>query len=339
MSAVRGWGRSVAAALALTLVFAAAPAFAAVPPRGDAPPVVAFHVTVTGTDPVLDLFGLDAGQAHDAIAAACATPTLAPLAVDATGTPRMFDVAASVSLDVDGMVADALAATADGDLACSWTVDPAVIAAFVANVSQAVDRVAVNAKRTIVRHRLKVIKQVDGLSLDTTAAVSAVSDAIAAELAAGGSVQATVTVPVIVLPARVTTANIGKTILVVLHERWLYLYSGARLERKYRCAIGMRSYPTPVGTFKVVSKSPHPAWRNPYSAWSKKMPAVIKPGFYNPLGLRALYLSAPGIRIHGTAKTSSMGRAASHGCIRLTNRNVLDIYPRVPVGTPVYILR
>jgi lipoprotein-anchoring transpeptidase ErfK/SrfK len=69
------------------------------------------------------------------------------------------------------------------------------------------------------------------------------------------------------------------------------------------------------------------------------MPSHIGPGFYNPLGLRALYLSAPGIRIHGTAQTWSMGHRASHGCIRLTNHNILDLYPRVKVGTPVYIVK
>ena len=325
----RRLGRFVSAALALTLLLGTLPAFA-----GGGDPVVIAGVTVAG----VPLVGMTAAQAHRAIAAACSTPTLAPLAVDASGIAFSMQVETAVALDIDGMVADALAAAETTDMAPRWTADGTAISSFVATVAKAIARKAVNAKRTIVNHRLKVVAQVNGRALDTAAALQAVSGAVTAEIGAGGSTQATVTVPVLVIRAKTTTANIGKTILVVLHERKVYLYKNTKLEKSYRCAIGMSAHPTPKGLFKVIAKSAHPAWHNPGSAWAKGMPSYIKPGYYNPLGLRALYLNASGIRIHGTAKTWSMGHAASHGCIRLTNHNVLDIYPRVPVGTPVYIL-
>ncbi|HEY5468456.1 MAG TPA: L,D-transpeptidase family protein [Coriobacteriia bacterium] len=325
----RRLGRFVSAALALTLLLGTLPAFA-----GGGDPVVTAGVTVAG----VPLVGMTAAQAHRAIAAACSTPTLAPLAVDASGIAFSMQVETAVALDIDGMVADALAAAETTDMAPRWTADGTAISSFVATVAKAIARKAVNAKRTIVNHRLKVVAQVNGRALDTAAALQAVSGAVTAEIGAGGSTQATVTVPVLVIRAKTTTANIGKTILVVLHERKVYLYKNTKLEKSYRCAIGMSAHPTPKGLFKVIAKSAHPAWHNPGSAWAKGMPSYIKPGYYNPLGLRALYLNASGIRIHGTAKTWSMGHAASHGCIRLTNHNVLDIYPRVPVGTPVYIL-
>jgi lipoprotein-anchoring transpeptidase ErfK/SrfK len=331
MSARPNSSRFVAAALALTLVLGIVPAFAA---DGDPGPVVVAHVTVSGTD----LFGMTEPQARAAVAAACTTPTLAPLSIDASGQAFTLDVATAVALDVDGMVADALAATTDADIAPRWIASTARARSFVATIAKAVARKPVNAKRTIVKHRLKVVAQVDGRTLDTTPSVTAVSDAVTAEIAAAGSAQATVTISVLAVHAKTRTTNIGKTILVVVHERKVYLYKNAKLERSYRCAVGMRAYPTPIGKFKVIAKSPHPTWRNPGSAWAHGMPSVIRPGYYNPLGLRALYLSAPGIRIHGTAKTWSMGHAASHGCIRLTNHNVVDIYPLVPVGTPVYVL-
>jgi L,D-transpeptidase ErfK/SrfK len=71
------------------------------------------------------------------------------------------------------------------------------------------------------------------------------------------------------------------------------------------------------------------------------MPAVIRSGRNNPLGTRALYLNAPGIRIHGVppGENSSIGRAASHGCIRLNNANAIILFPLVSVGTPVYIVK
>jgi lipoprotein-anchoring transpeptidase ErfK/SrfK len=327
--ASRRFGRFVAAALTLTLLLGTLPAFAA-----DGDQVVTADVTVAG----VPLVGMTGIQAHEAIAAACTTRTFAPLAVDASGMTFTLQVSGAIVLDVDGMVADALAASEATAIAPRWTADRVAVSSFVASVAKAIARKAVNAKRTIVNHRLRVVAQVRGRALDTAAALAAVSGAVTAEIGAGGSAPETVTAPVLVVRAKTTTANIGATILVVLHERRVYLYKNTKLEKSYRCAIGMSAHPTPKGIFKVIAKSPHPAWRNPGSAWAKGMPSYIKPGYYNPLGLRALYLNAPGIRIHGTAKTWSMGHAASHGCIRLTNKNVVDIYPRVPVGTPVYIL-
>ena len=69
------------------------------------------------------------------------------------------------------------------------------------------------------------------------------------------------------------------------------------------------------------------------------MPETIGPGPGNPLGTRALYLSAPGIRFHGipSGENWSIGQAASHGCMRMHRWDVEDFYPRVPVDTPVYI--
>ena len=73
------------------------------------------------------------------------------------------------------------------------------------------------------------------------------------------------------------------------------------------------------------------------TGWGAGEPATIPPGPGNPLGTRALYLNAPGIRIHGTYDTASVGTYASHGCIRMTISDSEDLYPRVPVGTTVLI--
>jgi lipoprotein-anchoring transpeptidase ErfK/SrfK len=69
------------------------------------------------------------------------------------------------------------------------------------------------------------------------------------------------------------------------------------------------------------------------------MPSVIGPGPNNPLGTRALYLNASGIRIHGTPNWRSIGHRASHGCLRMRRRDVENLYPRVPVGTAVWITK
>jgi lipoprotein-anchoring transpeptidase ErfK/SrfK len=338
MTAVRRLGRFVPIALALALILGVVPAFADTTGL-----VVSAHITVAGTDPVLDLSGMTATQAHDAIEVACATPTLAPLVVAAAGTTRSVGVASFVRLDVGAMVAEALAATATADatITPNWVADPTAVKSWVAALAKTLNSKPVDAKRTIVNKRLKVVKEKDGRSVDANAAAAILSGAISAELAAGGAAQATATVPVTTVKAKIRTTNIGKTIVVVLHERMVYLYKNTGVEKKYRCAVGMSRYPTPTGTWKVVRKVKNPSWYNNGSAWAKHMAAYMPPGPNNPLGTRALYLNASGIRIHGipASENSSIGHAASHGCIRLKNSNAVQLYPLVPVGTPVYIVK
>jgi len=69
--------------------------------------------------------------------------------------------------------------------------------------------------------------------------------------------------------------------------------------------------------------------------WGKDMPASIPPGPGNPLGLRALNWSAAAIRFHGTSATYSLGYNASHGCVRMANESVIELYDLVDVGTPI----
>ena len=81
-----------------------------------------------------------------------------------------------------------------------------------------------------------------------------------------------------------------------------------------------------------------PRWVNPGSVWAKDMPKVIPPGFSNPLGVRALALNATAILIHGTSNYGSIGSAASHGCIRMRNSDIVNFFPLIGVGVPVDII-
>jgi len=133
--------------------------------------------------------------------------------------------------------------------------------------------------------------------------------------------------------------ELNSTRLVLdISERCLYLYEGGMVTKTYRVAVGTPRYPTPLGTYKITSKRKNPTWYNPHKTWSKDMPPFIPPGPGNPLGPRALNLSASGIRIHGTPQVWSIGRAASHGCIRMRPSDVIDLYPRVSVGAPIDII-
>jgi lipoprotein-anchoring transpeptidase ErfK/SrfK len=152
--------------------------------------------------------------------------------------------------------------------------------------------------------------------------------------------QPQVTLPVKKVQPQVTDHNVGATLVINLSENRLYLYNGFKVEKTYPVATAMPGFTTPTGSWQIVNKVENPTWVNPApTGWGAGEPASIPPGPGNPLGTRALYLNAPGIRIHGTYDTSSVGTYASHGCIRMTIADSEDLYPRVPVGTAVLITR
>jgi lipoprotein-anchoring transpeptidase ErfK/SrfK len=141
------------------------------------------------------------------------------------------------------------------------------------------------------------------------------------------------------LAPAVTREDLGYTIVIRLSELQLYLYDGLQLVKTYPVAAGQPAYPTPMGDWTIVNKAENPTWVNPApDGWGADMPATIEGGPGNPLGTRALYLDAPGIRIHGTYDSGSIGTYASHGCIRMLISDVEELYGTVPIGTPVHIV-
>lgn len=149
-----------------------------------------------------------------------------------------------------------------------------------------------------------------------------------------------VTFPVTKLEPEVTTENLGMTIVVRISENRLYLYDGIKLIKRYDVATGTGGYPTPQGTWNIWDKRENPTWVNPApDGWGADLPAVIGPGPGNPLGTHALYLDAPGIRIHGTYAENSIGTYASHGCIRMRIAESKELFRMIPVGTKVHILQ
>jgi lipoprotein-anchoring transpeptidase ErfK/SrfK len=135
----------------------------------------------------------------------------------------------------------------------------------------------------------------------------------------------------------VSDETLGDTLTVDLSTNTLRFYEGFDLVRTYPVATAMYGFTTPVGEWEIVNKVENPTWINPGSAWAASEPPFIGPGPGNPLGTRALYLNASGIRIHGTPSDSSIGTYASHGCIRMHISDSEALYPLVPVGTKVVI--
>ena len=135
-----------------------------------------------------------------------------------------------------------------------------------------------------------------------------------------------------------TLALMRGSIRIDVSERKLYHYSDGELRKTYSVAVGMPAYPTPTGSFRIISKVVDPTWTPPDSDWAEGMEPV-GPGPGNPLGTRWMGIDSPSVGIHGTYNSSSIGTAASHGCIRMHVGEAEELYRLVYVGTPVEIVR
>ena len=118
-----------------------------------------------------------------------------------------------------------------------------------------------------------------------------------------------------------------KRIVISIPDKKLVLMQGDRVLKMYDVAVGKSSTPSPQGEFSIVNRVPNPTWYGPDQ--------VVGPGKNNPLGTRWMGLGYKGYGIHGTNVPSSIGKAASHGCIRMRQRDVEELFALVDVGTTV----
>ncbi len=117
----------------------------------------------------------------------------------------------------------------------------------------------------------------------------------------------------------------------------LRVYQHLKLARSYPIAVGQQGLETPAGIYYVQDKQVDPWWHVPNSAWAGDLAGkVIPPGPSDPLKARWLGIF-DGAGIHGTEDIGSLGSAASHGCVRMSIPDVIDLYDRVEVGTPIFI--
>jgi len=118
----------------------------------------------------------------------------------------------------------------------------------------------------------------------------------------------------------------------------LRLFKRLRVAKSYPVAVGQPAFPTPSGLFSIANKQVNPVWSVPNSPWAGELAGTTVEGgsLANPLKARWMGI-ANGVGIHGTGEDASIGTRASHGCIRMHVSDVIDLYGRVPVGTPVLI--
>ena len=117
----------------------------------------------------------------------------------------------------------------------------------------------------------------------------------------------------------------------------LRLWEDLKLAKTYTVAVGQEGLETPEGLYHIQDKQVEPTWHVPESDWAGSLAGQsIPPGPSNPLKARWMGIFE-GAGIHGTEETSSLGTAASHGCVRMAIPDVEELYDRVEVGTPIYI--
>jgi lipoprotein-anchoring transpeptidase ErfK/SrfK len=121
-----------------------------------------------------------------------------------------------------------------------------------------------------------------------------------------------------------------RRIVVSIPDRKLALLENDHIVKVYSVAIGAPESPSPSGEFQIVQRLENPTYFRPG--------VVIGPGSSNPLGTRWMGLNVKGFGIHGTNRPSSVGKNASHGCVRLRNRDMEDLFSRVHVGDRVSLL-
>lgn len=120
-----------------------------------------------------------------------------------------------------------------------------------------------------------------------------------------------------------------RLLIVSIPDRKLFLVQNGALMKVYPVAVGKRSTPSPAGSFRIVRRVSNPT----YSHKGR----VVGPGPKNPAGSRWMGLSLKGYGIHGTNEPSSIGKAASHGCIRMAKADLEELYAQVQVGDEVEI--
>ena len=120
-----------------------------------------------------------------------------------------------------------------------------------------------------------------------------------------------------------------RQVLVSVPDRKLAVLEDGRVIRIFPVSVGAAVSPSPIGQFRIVNRVANPTYYHPGT--------VIPAGAGNPIGPRWIGLSQKGFGLHGTSDPGSIGKAASHGCIRLRNSDVKQLFAMVNVGDTVEI--
>jgi lipoprotein-anchoring transpeptidase ErfK/SrfK len=239
---------------------------------------------------------------------------------------------------VEPLIAAALASTTgDGDSDAprvELTVPDSAIGAVLDEVTAGSVVAAQDATLDLSGGGFRITPERDGAAVDRAEATALIDAALDGEADQ-------VELELRTLRPAVTADAFAEVLVVDQSSTTVTLYEDGQVRRSWPVAVGTNNSPTPTGTFVVGAKRFEPTWVNPaQDRWGKDMPAKIGPGPDNPLGLRAINWNRPGggdtlIRFHGTPNEASIGTAASNGCVRMFNKDVIELYDLVSTGAMI----
>jgi lipoprotein-anchoring transpeptidase ErfK/SrfK len=264
--------------------------------------------------------------------------------------------AAGLTVDASNMVSQAVGASREGsiftrtfrglsggsvkrDIPLVVSYSHGAIRKLTARVRAAVNRSPRDATVAPSSSGLSTVSSQAGLTVNNTRLGARIERA----LAATGTAR-TVGVPAHKVQPAVTTSELAAKypayIVVDRAAFRLRFYDHLKLSKTYEIAVGMEGLETPGGLHEVEWEQVDPPWYVPNKAWAGALAGtVVPPGPADPLKARFMSFDG-GAGIHGIdpSEYSSIGHNASHGCIRMRIPDVIALYSRSPVGTPVYIV-
>jgi lipoprotein-anchoring transpeptidase ErfK/SrfK len=263
---------------------------------------------------------------------------------------------AAVRIDVANMVAQAVSASREGSIFTRATRDlfggslnrniPLVVSyshqavrSLAGRIRAEVNRAPRDATVQPNASGLQTVPSQTGLAVDTSLLGARIDGALV-----GVAPSRSVHVPTHSTRPAVTTANLASKypayIVIDRATFTLRFYDHLKLTRRYEIAVGMEGLETPAGLHKIEWEQVEPPWYVPKKAWAGALAGtVVPPGPGDPLKARFMSFEG-GAGIHGIdpSEYSSIGHDASHGCVRMRIPDVIDLYSKSPVGTPVYII-
>ena len=302
----------------------------------------------------IDVGGLDSEQARAAITEHLVKNLEVPVEVNYHEKKYVLQPdKLDVQVDVGGMVEEALGRSREGgilsrlwrratggevvaDIGLDSSFSDGALGDYITTISEDIDQDPVDASITPSPSSLTPISGQEGLKVDA----DKLRDDIAAVLLDSDASRTIRPEVKHVAPAVSTDELAGQYPTYITVDRAsfrLRLYRNLELEREYTVAIGAVGFDTPVGLYHLQDKQVDPIWHVPEEDWAGDLAGRdIPPGPENPLKARWMGIY-DGAGIHGTDDIGSLGSAASHGCVRMAVGDVIDLYDRVDIGTPIYI--
>ena len=312
---------------------------------------IAEGVTISG----IDVSGMSSQQATRAVTAKVLAPQRKPVTVTfekeefvlpadqlriradiKKSIEKAFDESRSGSLPTR-ILREITGDELDADIPVSVTYSRQAVNQFVRDIADGVNVDPVDASVEAGPDALSVVKAQEGHKLRDVLLTDQLTSLL--DQGKGGR---TINARVNVVTPEITTAEVAEqypTYLTLDRGAFqLKVWRNLELDKTYTVAVGQIGLETPAGLYSIQNMQVDPAWHVPDSDWAGDLAGEVIPGGVPENPLKARWMGIfDGAGIHGTSDEGSLGSAASHGCVRMAVSDVVDLYDRIDVGTPIYI--